>query len=43
LAREWEALLEAGSSELHVYHLGLASTARLDVAANAVHSVGAGS
>jgi hypothetical protein len=43
LAREWEALLEAGSSELHVYHLGLASTARLDVAANAVHSVDAGS
>jgi hypothetical protein len=42
LARDWNALLEAGSSELHVYHLGLASTGRLDAAAAAVHSVAAG-
>ncbi|WP_427115699.1 hypothetical protein [Pseudarthrobacter scleromae] len=43
LSREWGALLEAGSSELHVYHLGLASSGRLDAAAEAVQSVGAGS
>ena len=36
MAREWAALLEAGSSELHLYHLGLASTRRLDAAAGAL-------
>ncbi|MCD4850537.1 hypothetical protein LN996_06910 [Arthrobacter sp. AK01] len=36
LAHEWDALLDAGSSELHVYHLGLASTGRLDAAARGI-------
>jgi hypothetical protein len=36
MASEWRALLDAGSSELHVYHLGLASTRRLTAAADAL-------
>lgn len=36
LGRDWNALIGAGSSELHIYHLGLASTLRLDAAASAV-------
>jgi hypothetical protein len=38
MAREWRAFLAAGSSELHVYHLGLASTRRLNAAADALSS-----
>jgi len=40
LAQEWDTLLEAGSRELHVYHLGLASTRRLDAAAGAIRILG---
>lgn len=41
MAREWRVLLGAGSSELHIYHLGLASTVRLDAASNAAQNVAA--
>lgn len=36
MAREWDTLFAAGSSELHLYHLGLASTARLNAAVEAL-------
>lgn len=36
LASEWRALAEAGAEELHVYHLGLASTRRLSAIGGAV-------
>ncbi|SDT34282.1 hypothetical protein SAMN04489743_2504 [Pseudarthrobacter equi] len=36
LAAEWESLAEAGADELHVYHLGLASTRRLGAIGGAV-------
>ncbi|ACL40067.1 conserved hypothetical alanine-rich protein [Pseudarthrobacter chlorophenolicus A6] len=36
LASEWRALAEAGADELHVYHLGLASTRRLGAIGEAV-------
>lgn len=39
IAQEWRVLLGAGSSELHVYHLGLASTTRLNAASHAVKNV----
>lgn len=34
--QEWASLIAAGSAELHVYHLGLASSRRLNAAAKAV-------
>jgi hypothetical protein len=36
LAEEWSAILRAGASELHVYHLGLASTRRLGALSDAI-------
>jgi hypothetical protein len=36
---EWAALRAAGATELHLYHLGLASTRRLDVAAEALNGL----
>jgi hypothetical protein len=39
MSAEWAALLAAGTSELHLYHLGLASTRRLDAAARAVQEL----
>jgi hypothetical protein len=36
MAREWDTLYAAGSNELHLYHLGLASTARLNAAVEAL-------
>jgi len=39
LALEWGELIEAGSKELHVYHLGLASTARLDASTKALEQL----
>jgi hypothetical protein len=39
LAREWSTLLDAGASELHVYHLGLASNRRLHAIADAIRTV----
>ncbi|NUT70987.1 hypothetical protein [Pseudarthrobacter sp. C4D7] len=36
LAKEWAALHAAGADELHVYHLGLASTRRLSAISQAV-------
>jgi hypothetical protein len=36
MSEEWEALMAAGSSELHLYHLGLASTRRLSAATHAL-------
>lgn len=38
LGDEWAALLNAGSRELHVYHLGLASTRRIEAAADALEA-----
>ncbi|WP_457946976.1 hypothetical protein ACTAQI_15310 [Pseudarthrobacter sp. alpha12b] len=40
LAQEWGELVGAGSRELHVYHLGLASTQRLDAAARVIRKLG---
>ncbi|KSU77907.1 hypothetical protein GA0061083_1828 [Pseudarthrobacter enclensis] len=39
LAAEWRHLVDAGASELHVYHLGLASTRRLEAVREAVRMV----
>jgi hypothetical protein len=39
LALEWGELIGAGSQELHVYHLGLASTARLDASTKALEQL----
>ena len=39
LAQEWGELIGAGSRELHVYHLGLASTQRLDAAARVIRKL----
>ncbi|GAA5066155.1 hypothetical protein HNP84_001196 [Thermocatellispora tengchongensis] len=38
LAGHWRRLREAGASELHVYHAGLASAARLEAAAAALRA-----
>ncbi|WP_181133526.1 hypothetical protein [Rathayibacter sp. AY2B7] len=40
-ARHWSALLEAGATELHLYHAGLASEARLDLLEAALDQLGA--
>jgi hypothetical protein len=39
LATEWQQYLDAGASELHVYHPGLASQARLDAVSLALASL----
>jgi hypothetical protein len=39
LAETWRALLAGGADELHLYHAGLASAARLDVARAALHAL----
>ncbi|QCO96837.1 hypothetical protein FCN77_02785 [Arthrobacter sp. 24S4-2] len=36
LSQEWKALLDGGCTELHLYHLGLASTRRREAAAGAL-------
>ena len=38
-ARHWSALLEAGATELHLYHAGLASEARLELLEAALEHV----
>lgn len=38
-AQNWAALADAGSSELHVYHLGLASSSRLKAVGAAVRTI----
>jgi hypothetical protein len=39
LAAEWQQYLDAGASELHVYHPGLASQARLDAIKDALSGI----
>lgn len=39
LADKWNALIGAGATELHLYHLGLASAPRLDAAREALRRV----
>ncbi|MEU8242299.1 hypothetical protein AB0C07_28955 [Actinoplanes missouriensis] len=39
LTRDWQALIDAGADELHLYHAGLASAARLDAAARALRNL----
>ncbi|MEU4558374.1 hypothetical protein AB0F72_08290 [Actinoplanes sp. NPDC023936] len=39
LTRDWQGLIDAGADELHVYHAGLASAARLDAAARALRNL----
>jgi hypothetical protein len=42
LSQEWQTLLEAGCQELHLYHLGLASTARRTAMAGALEKLRTG-
>jgi hypothetical protein len=42
LLSHWTSLIRAGASELHLYHGGLASTSRLDAAANALAGLRSG-
>ncbi|WP_285240151.1 hypothetical protein [Pseudarthrobacter sp. MEB009] len=39
LATQWQALVESGAAELHVYHLGLASTRRLHAIGDALGAI----
>lgn len=39
MSREWGRLLAAGANDLHVYHLGLASTRRLEAIGAAVSAI----